>query len=311
MARAREEFLDRLTGLRSTSTQPYIVDLDPSHHEHNARARLLRNGLAVMGFTILEDFVRQRVGETTTFLAGVDVNFDDFPQKLRRSLTRGALSATLNLERTIDNVEDRVAFLMDEARVVGSSNSTVRSFSRYAFGWDRSNISADNVSHALSAFGVNRPWMQIDGLMRRFGFGVPDAQTEFINAAKRRHAAAHDPEANIQPTDIQSFSRAATGLAVSVDALISECTRRFQARDAEFIAQSAFVEANSILLRYLQEGSGLRWKEVHEGGTRAYRVHGDYRTAVRDAHARALRNREFLVVINNTGFVTDWRPHDG
>lgn len=311
MGRAREEFVQRLNSFASVLDQPFIIDQGIDQELHNERARILRNGLSVMGFTILEDFIRRRISEATSFLAAVDIDFDELPEKMRNSLTRDALSAVLQIEKTgFSDPEDKVRFIQEEAKVVGSTRNEVRAFSEYAFGWTASNVNDDQVSKALNSFGVDGAWEQVNLFMQRVGAGVLDAKTEFKNAAERRHKAAHRANANTQPTELSNFSDAAKGLALGVDALLSECLRRFQIKDRSFLGGWSKVTSKDISVVYIKERSKNDIAEVRENAVRATKRYKNLSDAVNTVYSKHASKGRFCVILDKRDRVKDWVSHE-
>ena len=55
---AKSDFIQRITYLHKSFSIQALNDLGPIDTEHNGIARLLRNGMAVVGFLALEDFIK-------------------------------------------------------------------------------------------------------------------------------------------------------------------------------------------------------------------------------------------------------------
>ena len=60
MPTAKHNFLERLFTIKKSLYIPNVIDGLPTETEHNNIARLLRNGLAVVGFVALEDFIKNQ-----------------------------------------------------------------------------------------------------------------------------------------------------------------------------------------------------------------------------------------------------------
>jgi len=63
VSKARTTFLEHIIAYKGATEADLIVSRAPVEVLHNAQAQLLRNGLAVVGYAILEDFIRTRTAE--------------------------------------------------------------------------------------------------------------------------------------------------------------------------------------------------------------------------------------------------------
>ena len=88
----RRNFLSVQSIILETLQQPYTVDSGVSASVDNERARLIRNGLAIMIFSSLEEFVRRRTLETLRNIDSSKVIFSDLPEKLCYMLAYGAIN---------------------------------------------------------------------------------------------------------------------------------------------------------------------------------------------------------------------------
>jgi hypothetical protein len=93
MSRARRSFFERLVAYESAVGQDLIVTKTPSETDHNARARLFRNGLAVVAFALVEDFIKSRTGEVIQRVGYGVSAFDDLPYPIRSAATAGVTKA--------------------------------------------------------------------------------------------------------------------------------------------------------------------------------------------------------------------------
>ena len=68
---ARHKFIDRITTFRNAIDSGIVISEGVAETDHNKRARILRNGLAIIGYTILEDFLKTRTGEVLSQFSSV------------------------------------------------------------------------------------------------------------------------------------------------------------------------------------------------------------------------------------------------
>src|SRR5437899_10227250 len=95
MSRARDDFHRRISSLEMATGVRTLLDKPPTRRKHNARARILRNGLGVIAFAILEDFIKSRTAELTGRMCNRGVPFLDLPEGVRSASFSGALRAVI------------------------------------------------------------------------------------------------------------------------------------------------------------------------------------------------------------------------
>lgn len=214
-----EAFRDALTGDALKPSSIASAERDP--------AQLLRNGLAVIAFAMLEDFVRSRTQELLAGMPGRR-SFSDLPEKLRIASRRGALDAALLRARYVANRgEDPQAFLVVAAQEVASTASRAPSISQWSLGHGSSNLQASEVGEILNAVNVGGSWECLNQLARRAGSGGFVLRDAFRELGKRRHHAAHDGSASIPITDLETAPDQITALAFAFDAVCSMAVKRF------------------------------------------------------------------------------------
>src|SRR5688572_20617655 len=120
MSAAREDFFKRIDDVALVLSDDSLKDGSLTDTEKNAKARVLRNGLAVVLFAILEDFIRQRTSEVLMAVGTAGVVFDRLPEKLRKAATIGFLS-TLGFRIKLQEDADKLEFLQLEARRIAST----------------------------------------------------------------------------------------------------------------------------------------------------------------------------------------------
>lgn len=94
MPTAKQNFLERLFIIEKTLSTPNILDGLPTQTEHNNIARLLRNGLAVVGFVALEDFIKNRAIEILNEIASSHIPFSNLTEDLRYFSTVDVLKSS-------------------------------------------------------------------------------------------------------------------------------------------------------------------------------------------------------------------------
>lgn len=284
-----------------------IADRAVTEVAHNQTAAMLRNGLAVVGFAALEDFIRTRTSEVALDLGRTGVRFDQLTDKLQKASTYGAIKAIDFQIKRLDSDSDKISLVQREAKRIYSTSQAAYELTPFVFGFSESNLNSDSIKETLSAFGVDQGWDQMAAVSARVGMLSLPLRQAFENARMRRHNAAHVFGTITPQVDLQSYVREALSIAISFDVLISAALQKYRCLDAGFITGSKKLMAADIdffAIRF----SGGAWKLYPSSGGRAKRkavdlagIHG-----VGLAHARA--KNAALVVFNESGQLRGWYP---
>lgn len=303
---ARSEFLDRINYWHSCAQEELLITKTPAEIEHNEKARLLRNGLSVAGFAILEDFAKSRLAEAISAVNGNSVRFEDLPDRLRRSALEGVLAGAAAQVRIRSWTDiGREAFIREVARSLHSTGQAAFELSPLMFGGQRSNLTVDDFSAILKTLSIDGGWQALTSFSSRAGIGVPALEASFREAAQARHSAAHDAGTDIPLTSMNGFRLTAIATALSFDALVSRATRLLGEGDSGLLGGGR-VKQEDIGIRFLKE-SGSSWREMREGAAQAYRVHSDQATGLAGTLVRARGERQFVVITDEQGLPIDWR----
>jgi hypothetical protein len=244
-------FLERLSAYENAVKQELIVTRTPTDVIHNARARLLRNGLAVVAFALLEDFIKTRMGEVFERVGMGASSFSDLPHALRVAATSGVIKAMGYQDRFLDNRSSNYfEHFQTHALLVASTRNPGFQLSPMAFGHDQPNLQSTAVERMLTAFHIDRPWNAIESVARRAGVGVPALKGAFDSALQRRHQAAHRADANVEPSDLAAFATETMGIAIGIDLALSLALRKILDGDRRFLSGER-IGGNRIGLRLI------------------------------------------------------------
>jgi hypothetical protein len=310
MADAREEFCMRITALREAILVPSIQP-DPSKCVvQNYPARMLRNGLCIVGFSCLEDFIRRRFAEIATSVCSRAIPFDHLPEPLQQRATLGAIkSIAFQAKLLRKRKEDDLAFIQHHAESIASTATSAYSVSSVAFCGDQSNLSADNVVEFAKCFDIQDFWRQIASLAPRVGFGgAADYRQSFIDAMLKRHQAAHRPNADTSISFLHIFLDEAMAISLAIDAIAT-----FRSRE---LATEAHISSklpgdsvcDRIRFRFLRARPDRKFAEHTEKVNRAYRVSTDFNSLRIEAANRARGNGETFVEMNARNQPVIWIP---
>ena len=304
MPSSKDTFLSRIKSLDKSIGIESVKDKPLSEREHNEVARLLRNGLAVVGFAALEDFIKTRSSEIMSEIGPSPVQFSALPEKLRHAATFEALSS-LNYQMNLMPKEDKVQYIQEQSLKISSTAQSNFELSPHTFYYDQANLRDDSIKKMLKCFMINDPWRQMSHLSSQLGMTGLPLEVSFQNAAKRRHKAAHVANADTTQPDIQQYVSEAIAIALTFDCLISKALELIKGNDAQFLAGEKTLSAADIKFRTIKPIDG-KWKEYAGSSRRAYRVNNNSDTLTSEAHTRAINNKEALVVFSEHNKVANW-----
>lgn len=310
MSKARANLASRLAAYRSAARAELLVSRAPTETEHNARAQILRNGLAVSGFAMLEEFLKSRTAEVLQRIGAGRTAFSNLPSAVRDAATAGVVRALKFQDAFQDRrSSDYHRFYQDHARAIYSTGTAAYEISTLAFANEASNISSDTVQGILDAFRVDNSWSAIGSIASRCNVGVLDLRSAMTAAAARRHAAAHQADAAVEIADLQAFAVEVVGISLGFDLLLSRALRKILDADRDYLSQQRKVAARDVPIRVLEQDGGW-WREVVLPNTRAFKRNRDRDTLLAGCTTRARAKGESVVVLGARGFPMEWATPD-
>lgn len=274
---------------------------------HNEKVKMLRNGMAIIGYTILEDFIKKRIGEVLKEIGRSRVSFNSLPKKLKNATTIGALKGIqFKAEMLKRNSGDHLTFIQEETQFVSSTKNSTFELSEYSLGWDKSNLSSVDITNFLSVFNVEGGWKAIQFISSAINSNLTNPNEIFKNSVTRRHKAAHNADADSLLTDLQNFVSEARVIAFAFDSLISQSLKHIKNLNTDFLNESYKTNFNQLSFRFIIE-VGNKWKEYKENSTRAYRVKNTLDDIIVDAERRAITNDEILIIKSINNQIIDWK----
>lgn len=307
MSVARRNVYERLSATRRAINDFSLQDLPllPANISYNNSVRIIRNGLAVQCFNILEDFARARTAEILSEISSSAVQFQYLPEALQRAATNDVVGA-LGFQTRLLEKSQRISYAQMYGAKIASTNTVTMQLAEIAFFHASSNISKENFRDALAAFSIETPWDQITGLCSRSGLSALPANTVFESLAQRRHWAAHNASAAVSEGDLLQSITDAFGLAIGFDILLSKASKSLV--NLISVPPSNYKSITSHLnipLRFIKPIT-TGFAEVREGATRNTRRNVDHTALLRAASIRALRENGALVVFDAGNNVLEW-----
>jgi hypothetical protein len=301
---AKRELFERLKYLGSAVDLPELIDQGIAVSEHNGRANLLRKGLGIVAFNILEDFVKNRSLEALTFLSNSTVAFSNLPSKLQEASTLNAMSAILFRAKLDKRAgRDWLGLVQNESLKVHSTQNPTYELSKYSLVSGSSNISPEEIQELLSAFGISGGWATLKMVSDKIGGGIPDLSQSYKNAAERRHNSAHSAAFQYDHQWLTGIKDDIITIAASLDILLCAMCRKIQAKPTEPLERHDLSSA--LGFRFLEPSAG-KFRETGVIGGRAKKIWISSENAVASLQPGLVAKGEFLIVLSQAKRVADW-----
>jgi len=302
---ARRRFVDRIRAYTKACGKPNLVSTGiilPSEDP----ARLLRNGLSVVAFATLEQFIRSRSKEVLLYISNTGVSFGNLSARLQRDATVGAVKALCSQMRIRSNT-DNIEHVQRQSQMIASTSTDDYQLSNLRFGHGSSNISSGTVNSIMQSIGVSNGWDNIDKIATRVSLSSPSLKSSYDEAIDRRNRCAHQADAVTEIDDLESFAMQAIAIALSFDALISQAGYFYGVKNDDFLNNGdRFVSSDDVQIRFLDYRDENVWAEQAEKNQKATRV-GERDILLPIALERASRNGEILVIRDQRSIPIDWR----
>lgn len=300
----------RLRIIQEAINHDLLVDRELTNVEHNQRAQMLRSGLMIAAFTTVEDFIRGRSAEFLINISRTVLRFELLPDDLKHAATSEAMKASYEQARLIrKRGEDPLPLIQQAAKEIASTAGGPLLISKYGLGYGGSNLGTEDVSGILGCLQVADAWREIDAIAARCGAASLSLKDSYGNGLKLRNSAAHDPDANIQPSDLQAFCSQAFSIALGFDILGSRATRLLRFGDSSILQNRRIKLADRIVLRFLSKRP-KGFAEIREGAKRANRITADLDEAWKLAIASATPSGEPIVLCDRAERPIDWMTTD-
>jgi hypothetical protein len=304
-SQVRSALIKRLRLVDEAVDHELLVDKGITSTEHNQRARMLRSGLMISAFTSMEDYIRARTSELLICVSRTVLRFEDLPAELQRASTTEAMRAAYDQARMIKRRgEDPLPMIRQAAADIASTGNKPLSLSKYGLGYSGSNLGAEEVSAILGSLQIADCWREIDKIAARCGAAGLALREAYQNGHALRNAAAHDPGANIQPSDIQAFCSQAFSIALGFDILGSRAARLLRMGDS-LVLGTKIQLSDKIKIRFLEERQ-KGYANIPEGAKSAFRVIQNIDDAWISAFKSATPGYEPIVFRDKAGRPIDW-----
>lgn len=302
---AKQELFDRLQYLQAATALPVIIDVGIAPSTHNGLANLLRKGLGIVAFNMLEDYIKNRSYEALQFLSDSTVAFNKLPESLQTAAISGALAA-LGFKSKLLKKDggDWKSLVQEEALKIHSTKQAVFELSKYSFFSASSNIGESEVPDLMKAFGIGGGWNQLKDISDRINGGLPDLAQAYKNAAARRHSSAHSAGFRYDYQWLLEIRNEILTICASLDLLLSARCRQVAASLGKNVDAHDIQAA--LNFRFL-ETHGSSFKETTAIGGRAKKLWGDRQQAIISIVPTLHARNEFLIILDDAKRIEDWR----
>ncbi|GLV91812.1 hypothetical protein Slala04_32660 [Streptomyces lavendulae subsp. lavendulae] len=237
------------------------------------------------------------------------MHFRELPEALQSAATMGAMKAVrMRAEMAKSSGQDPALLLQEAASHIASTAGGALQISRYSLAYSGSNVSSGEIAQIIAAFNVKDAWNEITRIASRCGAGSMPLKDAYDQAMRLRHSAAHRPDANTQPRDLQSFCSQAIAIALGFDVIASRAARLVREGDSAILAEKMKV-SDGLTIRFLDFGP-KGFSEKKEGAARAIRVTRDPDDALKRAVRNASKSYEPVVSRNSRGLPVSWVTTD-
>ena len=311
---AKDSLLETLCTLRDCLGDPALVDRAPADVFHNLRAAMLRQGLAVLTFSAVESFIRERTGEVLQTFDNARVTFSDLSSALQKAVTLGALEG-VRFRLKLQPQQDKINWLVASLTPIARATTDVSQLSEHSFAHASSNLDEDAVKDILRAFGIEDPWQQITQLTSRLGVALLDSKSEFAAIKERRHASAHSRATQVPHADLLASAKASLAICIAFDLLLSHSRGLHNLGQWPGVAGRSPLAAASIALVFVAPRAGTRSFVLRREqlpppapvlARPTVRVFSDESAAISYGTTYAQARRSQLVIVDQTSTPSDW-----
>lgn len=304
---AKDTLLTRLNTIEQALQLNQLINQANINVQHNNIATLLRKGLGIVAFNILEDYIKERTVEMFKFIPSSLISFSNLPSDFQEAATIGALRALIGkVVTTKKNKENWLDLIQTEASHINST-SLVNGYtiSELSLMSENSNIYSDDIPKALKCLNIEGGWNTLQRVSGEIYGGVPNLNQSYTNISSRRHRAAHVAGFDYEYGWLESAPSEIRAIASSFDISLAYGCRKIRSSPANPIQKDDLK--NGLLFRFLVQSTKV--DEYHEKvnvSSRTIKKWSDYQTAIQNLVPKCQRKNEFLVVLNTQHRIIDW-----
>ncbi|RDV16866.1 hypothetical protein DXT99_01770 [Pontibacter diazotrophicus] len=301
---AKSDLFTRLQYLNAAVNLPTLIDNGINITEHNGVANLLRKGLGIVAFNILEDFIKDKSLESLNTLSNSGLAFDNLTSFLQDSAIIGALNALAFRSNMLKKESsDWRTLIQEETLKIHSTSREMYEISKYSLVYAGSNISANEIADLLKAFGMSGGWGLMKEVSDGIGGGLPDLAQAYKNAASRRHNAAHTASFQYDYVWIANIKNEILTIAAALDILL---TARCRQVNSNLIKKIEEHDIRSALNYRFLEPKNTTYRETTSIGGRSKKNWPSLQNAITTIKPNLVTRNEFLIILDSSRRIEDW-----
>lgn len=299
---ARQVFKGGLAAFEQATQETAVI-------ANSSGGAILRRGLAVAIFSLLEEFLLSRLNEIAVVINQGHLHFSNLPSPMQNRAIKNVIEvANARLSRGGPLLDTSLA------QSVGASLTAINGpviLSPLTWAWKGSNLNEQDYFGILKSFHLQNAPAEVQDLAGRLGFNVTsptgtllDARDQLKQFASERHAAAHDAQHPVSTLWLNGVLDLAIKYAVCFDAFVSTAAGAMKAGDTNFLNNPGWSKSANVSIRKIVERT-KDWAEFREGATKAAHVSAD-RAGLTLAASSRCGPAELLVVSSKAGRILDW-----
>lgn len=301
---AKDELFDRVKYFDYAIQQPNLIDVGIAQSEHNGAANLLRKGLGIVAFNILEDFIKNKAIEALSQVADSGIEFSKLTTELQEASILNALQAlAFRAKLTKKEGGDWRSLIQEETLKINSTKNQRFEFSKFSLLSANSNVLPHEVKELLDAFGIEGGWSKLKSVSDSIGGGIPDLSMSYRNAADRRHNSAHLASFRYEYAWLSQMKRDIISISASIDILLTARCRQIKRNLLSNISNHNIDD--DLNYRFLEEDSG-KYRETTQMSGRAKKVWDTLIEAERTLKPRLEHRKEFLITLDSRRNIINW-----
>lgn len=291
MSALDDQFYETLRMMEALSAEALLSDTFPPQNSHNNSARILRLGLAVSAFALLEKYIEGKFDELMQQASACVIPYASFPDGFRQFITTHAVGGLANRASFLDR-GDALTFVESAIARVSAFGAVPPGYTALGFSPRGSNVGDRDIEAAFAAVGVAGVWATLSAITHELGGGRVSLKSDYRNLARTRHRSAHNASHNVPTADLVTHIRTATifGVAVAILTTVVGRAYRFAATKPQLAGS---LNALAREYRFLDEEASGTWIERTDPAGRAIKRYPDRDAAV--AGARLRTGTRFIV----------------
>lgn len=292
--------------VNSAPTLELLTTKASTYQSHNIKANFLRNGLSVVSYSFLEEFIKRRIGEVLTKFDNRRIQFQALDSDLQKALSLNALDGIrFRADMLNKKGEDWMSFLQDEAKILSSTRNNRFKLSEYSIGWNKPNLESKDISRFLKLLGIKGGWQTLQKLTVKANVTLPSPESTFKNSLTRRHQAAHSTNANSLLSDLQDFAKSSRIIAFAFDALLTRALNETNQNKSLFLTRQKRLNETDVNITFLIK-DGIYWLEKRDESQRAIKKYLNDSIAVRQIKKRNYFNNSTLLIKDENNLILNW-----